>query len=127
MTEAKAVRTESDIQPLVELLEEQQLQRIIKTCDCEANRKNCKTHCHMGKKFARVDIGGSGRYMVELETGIIYGIKAYGVIHRGHIYGTLDTIHDWDWSDHTAFRKAQFKLPSWEKSLQVYGAESEAA
>lgn len=50
-----------------------------------------------GRKYARVDVGTSGRYMVELATGAIYGIKAYGVIHRGHHYGTLDTVADYDW------------------------------
>ena len=56
----------------------------------------------LGRKYANVDVGSSGRYMVELATGAIYGIKGYGVIHRGHYYGTLDTIADWDWSDYRA-------------------------
>ena len=43
-----------------------------------------------GRKYTRVDVGMSGRFMVENDTGAIYGIKAYGVIHRGHYYGTLD-------------------------------------
>lgn len=55
-----------------------------------------------GRKYANVDFGGSGKYMVELATGAIYGIKAYGVIHRGHYYGTLDTISNYDWSDYHA-------------------------
>ena len=59
----------------------------------------------MGRKYANVDIGQSGKYMVELATGAIYGIKAYGVIHRGHYYGTLDTINEWDWSDYSAVRR----------------------
>lgn len=101
------MKTVSDIRAFSELLEAEQLQRIIAECDCEANRINCKTHFHMGKKFARVDIGTSGRYMVDLETGTIYGIKAYGVVHRGHVFGTLDTIHDWNWSDYCASRKTQ--------------------
>ena len=63
------------------------------------------TRIKMGRKYANVDVGQSGKYMVELSTGSIYGIKAYGVIHRGHSFGTLDTIHEWDWSDYTA-RKA---------------------
>ena len=64
----------------------------------------------IGRKYANVDTGGpswSGRYMVELSTGAIYGIKAYGVIHRGHYYGTLDTIADYDWSGYKAFKRAQ--------------------
>lgn len=65
--------------------------------------KACKVK--IGRKYANVDIGGSGRYMVELATGNIYGIKAYGVIHRGHYYGTLDTIDAFDWSDYAATPK----------------------
>lgn len=61
-----------------------------------------KTAVHIGKRYARVDVGTSGKYMVEMDSGNIYGIKAYGVIHRGHPYGNLDTIHEWDWSGYTA-------------------------
>lgn len=61
----------------------------------------------IGRKYANVDVGTSGRYMVELATGNIYSIKAYGVIHRGHAYGNLDTIADWDWGGYTAFKRAQ--------------------
>lgn len=60
-----------------------------------------------GRKYANVDVGTSGRYMIELATGAIYGIKGYGVIHRGHYYGTLDTIADYDWSDYRAVKREQ--------------------
>lgn len=61
---------------------------------------------HYGKKFIRVDVGDSGKYMVDIATQEIFGIKGYGVIHRGHRFGTLDTIADWQWGDYTAIRKA---------------------
>lgn len=61
----------------------------------------------MGRKYANIDFGGSGKYMVELATGAIYGIKAYGVIHRGHYFGTLDTLADWDWSGYRASKRKQ--------------------
>ena len=64
---------------------------------------------HFGPKYARVDIhqgpSASGRYMVELSTGRIYGIKGYGVIHQGHQYGDLNTIDNWDWSGYHAVPK----------------------
>lgn len=60
-----------------------------------------------GQKYVKVDIvndGGkgqrSGRYMVDVLTGEIFGIKAYGVIHRGHQYGTLDTINNYYWGNY---------------------------
>lgn len=57
-----------------------------------------------GKKYTKVDVGSSGKYMVVNETGEIFGIKAYGVIHKGHRYGTLDTINDWHWGEYTGVR-----------------------
>jgi hypothetical protein len=56
----------------------------------------------IGKKYVNVDRRNAGVYMVVIETGEIFGIKGYGVIHRGHYYGTLDTIADFDWSDYRA-------------------------
>lgn len=64
-----------------------------------------KVNIKPGKKYTKVDIGGSGKYMVDLSDGAIYGIKAYGVIHKGHQYGTLDTIDDWFWGDYKAVKK----------------------
>ena len=76
--------------------------------DCEGNRANCRCKVKFGRKYVNVDSAGSGKYMVVLDTGEIFGIKGYGVIHRGHYYGTLDTIHEYDWSEFYA-RKLQRK------------------
>lgn len=72
-------------------------QLILDGVSCLPNRVNSLVHTHTGKKYTRVDIGSSGRYMVDNATGEIFGIKAYGQIHRGHRYGTLDTIASWYW------------------------------
>lgn len=68
-----------------------------------------KTVVHYGGKYARVDVGGSGKYMVIMPgypgAGEIHGIKVYGVIHPKKIYGTLDTINEWDWGGYEAVRK----------------------
>lgn len=89
-------------------LETAQLEGLIRhKVDCEANRLNAKCSVKLGGKYARVDCGSSGMYMVILATGEIYGIKAYGVIHRGHFYGTLDTLEDYDWSGYRAIKKRE--------------------
>ena len=49
----------------------------------------CRTRIVPGRKFTKVDVGTSGKYMVDNATGEIFGIKAYGVVHRGHRYGSL--------------------------------------
>lgn len=70
--------------------------------DCEANRANSRTRIVQGSKYTKVNVGPSGKYMVEHATGNIYGIKAYGVIHRGHQYGTLETLDEWNWRGYVA-------------------------
>ncbi len=59
-----------------------------------------------GRKYTRLDVGRSGKYMVVNETGEIFGVKAYGVIHRGHYFGTLDTINKYNWGGYSATQKA---------------------
>ena len=66
----------------------------------------CTVTTKAGKKYTKVDVGRSGKYMVVNETGEIFGVKAYSVIHRGHAYGTLDTINDWYWGEYTAYPAA---------------------
>ena len=53
-----------------------------------------------GAKYDKVNVGTSGRYMVEVRTGNIFGIKGYGKPHKGHFYGTLDTITDYFWGNY---------------------------
>jgi hypothetical protein len=80
------------------LLEAQQTARIIEQgLGCQTNLDNCKVKVKPGKKFTKVDVGTSGKFMVENSTGNIYGIKGYGVIHKGHFYGTLDTTAEYSW------------------------------
>ena len=53
-----------------------------------------------GLKYTKVDVGRSGKFMVVNDTGEIFGIKGYGVIHRGKKYGTLDTVNDYYWGEY---------------------------
>ena len=71
----------------------------------EAMARACEVRVKPGAKYTKVDVGDSGKYMVDAD-GNIYGIKAYGVIHRGHHYGTLDTIQEWYWGGYVGVRKA---------------------
>ena len=97
------MKTMSDLQPFASLLRQEQKTAVIQGgFTWEIHKTNYEVTVKVGNKFARVDIGNSGRYMVDLETGEIYGIKAYGVVHRGHRFGTLDTIHEWDWIGYRA-------------------------
>jgi len=92
------------VKEFAELLEKQQLERLHKDgITYEGHEEHAKTTIKEGKKYTKVDLGRSGKYMVDSE-GNIFGIKGYGVIHKGHHYGTLDTINDYYWGDYTAYK-----------------------
>lgn len=97
---------ESKLQAFCSLVEQQQRNRFAADYPgpmlAERMAQDCSTHFHIGKRWARVDVGTSGKYMVDMTTQEIVGIKAYGVPHLGHHYGTLDSIADWDWSGYHA-------------------------
>jgi len=93
------------LETFAQLVTEHQQQKLIqRNLACEANMKDAIAHVHYGKKYARVDVGSSGKYMIEIETERIFGIKGYGVIHRGHYYGTLDTINSYFWGRYYAIK-----------------------
>ena len=99
-------RRVTDFAALVEQQQRERMANEYPRIDLDAPGSYYKVAVHVGPKYTRVDWSGSGKYMVVNATGEIFGIKAYGVIHRGHAYGTLDTIHEWDWSDYVARRLA---------------------
>lgn len=87
-------------------VEDQTKQRLIDTDLINGNDHAWPVTVKTGKKYTKVDVGRSGKYMVVNETGQIFGIKGYGVIHRGHYYGTLDEIHQWNWGGYAAVKIA---------------------
>lgn len=99
---------EEKLKAFCELLTKERQDRLrVQNLDCQANLNNSVAHYHVAKKYTRVDVGGSGAYMVVNETGEIFGIKAYGVIHRGHFYGTLDTLNEYNWGGFYAEKKGK--------------------
>jgi hypothetical protein len=71
----------------------------------DVHKHNWTTHIRPGKKYTKVDVGNSGKFMVDQE-GNIFGIKGYGTIHRGHQYGTLQTTAEWFWGNYTPIKRA---------------------
>lgn len=50
-----------------------------------------------GKKFYKIDCGGSGKFMIEINTGEIYNIKSYGVPdYNKKLKANLGNIKDYD-------------------------------
>ena len=91
----------------IQLIEKQQIERLKqRNLTCQCNIDNAKVTAKEKKKYTYIDIGYSGRYMIVNDTGEIFGIKAYGVINKGHYYGTLETINQYFWGDYRVYKIA---------------------
>lgn len=67
--------------------------------------QSCRTLVRPGGfKYNKVDVGSSGKFMVDRD-GNIYGIRAYGQVNKKHAYGTLETTDDWYWGNYKPVRK----------------------
>jgi len=83
--------TTEQIKQFAALVQEQERQAIIRLCGSTlGNETSFLTHIKPKRKYTYVDVGNSGRYIIEGQN--VYGCKAYGVIHRGHFFGTLYDI-----------------------------------
>ena len=92
------------LQEFAAIVEKQQIENLnVRDLSCEANIQNCRTRIILGRKYTKVDVGNSGKFMVDTGENI-FGIKGYGVIHRGKRYGTLDTIGNYFWGDYSPIK-----------------------
>ena len=74
------------------------------TVGIETGRKFDKVYMqtwHQGKPLQKL-----GRYMVDRNSWVIYGIKSWAQINERRTYGTLDTIDQYDWKFHYGVPKA---------------------
>lgn len=71
-------------------------------CVSPANLASADVRAIVGKKYVRFDVGNSnsdtwsGRFMADIQTGEIFGVKAYGVPNKGRRYGTLASFDPTD-------------------------------
>ena len=93
---------DAKLQKLAELISIQTRETFVhRGFSAAVHERSFEVQIKPGKKYTKVDVGASGKYMVDSE-GNIFGIKAYGVIHTGKRYGTLDTIDQFYWGDYVA-------------------------
>ena len=102
----KALTAAAKLEYFRTTLEAAQLAALVASGCAHGNPHAHECSVKIGRKYANIDVGGgfgrSGKYMVDLGTGEIFGIKGYGVIHRRHRFGTLDTIAAWRWGGYRA-------------------------
>lgn len=73
--------------------------------------QNGKWTIETGRKFDKVyevlkNGNKSGRYMVDRNSWVVYGIKSWAQINPRRTYGTLDTTSQYDWTGHTGAPRA---------------------
>jgi hypothetical protein len=95
---------ENKIKEFARLLENDQIERLIQQdLACDPNVLNAQVHIRPKKKYVCVDVGTSGKYMIDNITGEIFGIKGYGTPNKSHRHGTLDTIYNYNWGNYSAY------------------------
>ena len=81
----------------------------------QASDRGCVDHgdiaeIETGRKFDKVYIKTKvqklGRYMVDRNSWVIYGIKSWAQVNERRTYGTLDTVDQYDWSHFYGVPKA---------------------
>jgi hypothetical protein len=81
-------------------------------------------HAHVGAKYIRLDVGGSGAWMLETATGIIYNIKGYGKVDKKKIVGDInDTAFDGAVLFRDRFRHGRFDNRK-KSMLEIAGIKS---
>lgn len=74
----------------------------------------------IGRVYVNVDLDKSGKFMVEIATGKIFGIRGYGKVDKTKRYGTLDTIDKWLWGDFHP------KSPRWQQETKELAEQAKA-
>ena len=116
------------ISAFAKLVESDKIDEAFKTkMDSDPNIKSCKVKIVPGRKYVKVNIGTSGAYMVDKKTEEIFGIKAYGVPHKCHYFGTLDTTESYYWGSYRAFKsyRNSFYIKSVDDVLKDRGTFTE--
>ena len=92
------------IQDFAKLLQEERIAELHRQeVGCQANIDNCKVVIVDGRRYAKVNIGRSGAFMVDKSTLEIFGIRGYGTINRKKAYGSLETIDQFYWGSYTPY------------------------
>lgn len=99
----KAIEYSQKVEKFAAALTEQHIGAPGDTWQIETGRKFDKVYVqtmHNGKPNQRL-----GRYMIDRNSWVIYGIKSWAQINPRRSYGTIDTIDQYDWSGHVGVPK----------------------
>ena len=90
----------------------QKLEKFVKALNDQnvSATRGDKWQIETGRKFDKVYVQTSvqklGRYMVDRNSWVIYGIKSWAQSNPRRTFGTLDTVDQYDWSPYNGVPKA---------------------
>lgn len=81
----------------------EKFRQAVETQELSCVQNGSTVHIQTGRKFDKVYIKTSagdpmGRYMIDRNSWEIYGIKSWAQINPRRVYGTLDSVDEYDWS-----------------------------
>jgi hypothetical protein len=88
----------------------EQFRSAFQKADTDGRNTTDTVQIETGRKFDKVyvktEVQKLGRYMVDRNSWVIYGIKSWAQINERRTYGTLDTIDQYDWKPYYGVPKA---------------------
>ena len=108
----------------------EQFRAMLESQDVGCTSQGDVVEVESGRKFDKVYIRTKGagqplgRYMVDRNSWEIYGIKSWAQINPRRIYGTLDSVKQYDWSTYYATPRAGTSAEriNMEREAQIAGA-----
>lgn len=108
--------TSTGLDRAVEYVEKlEQFRAALERADLGCVQNGDKVHIETGRKFDKVYIQTYhndkplqrlGRYMVDRNSWVIYGIKSWAQVNLRREYGTLDSVDQYEWSHYYGVPKA---------------------
>jgi hypothetical protein len=88
----------------------EQFRSAFQKADTDGRNTTDTVQIETGRKFDKVyvktEVQKLGRYMVDRNSWVIYGIKSWAQINERRTYGTLDTVDQYDWKPYYGIPKA---------------------
>lgn len=82
-------------------------------------RSNPSVEIQTNRRFARVLVEGDVMYFVERNTKNIYGAKSSTQYNPRRLYGTLETVDQFNWTDHQPLENTPMFSPWWDREAMI--------
>jgi hypothetical protein len=82
-------------------------------------RNNRSVEIQTNRRFVRVLVNGDVMYFVEKNTKNIYGAKSSTQYNPRRFYGTLETVDQFNWTDHQPLENSEMFDSWWDREASI--------